>query len=230
MQTLINCPDFNKPVKWSKWTEDNYRKDAVEFYKQVLRFPRKDIDSDEFIVLVFETLEAFNMNTKGAKLSELSVFKKAIKKHTKTIQSLVGLKLEEVNKDDNTLSTAISSLFGLFDGHQLVQTASPLVTFSKTMHFFLPDLFMPIDRKYTLQFFYGKPPYKNKNYGRQDFMNTVEKQKKCFLKIFEEFRLFAQKHYPVLKEQVDKHSRWNRNIPKIIDNIIIAFVSENMED
>jgi hypothetical protein len=170
------------------------------------------------------------MNTKGAKLSKLTDFKKSIKKHADTIQSLVKVKLEKVKEADGNLKEAIDSLFGLFDNHQLVQTKSPLVTFSKTMHFFLPDLFMPIDRKYTLQFFYGKPPYKSENYGRYDLTNTIEKQKQCFLDIFEQFRQFAKKHHETLQKQVDADSRWSRNIPKIIDNIIIAYVSENMKD
>jgi len=215
-------------TKSLEYIEDNYRKDATELYDQVLRFPRKDIFSKDFIGLVYETLKAFNMNSKGARLSELPVFTKSIKKHAKTIQSLVGLKLEKVKESDSGLMDTIGFLL---DNLELVQTNSPLVTFSKTMHFFLPDLFMPIDRKYTIQFFYRNPSsYKQVNYGLHSVTNTLEKQQRCFHRIFEEFRHFAHAHSDVLKAQVNPNSRWNRNIPKIIDNIIIAYVSKNMEE
>ena len=54
-------------------------------------------------------------------------------------------------------------------------------------------------------------------------------EKECLHQAFEDYRQFAQKHHALLAAQVDKTSRWNRNIPKVIDNIIIAYVSENME-
>ena len=79
------------------------------------------------------------------------------------------------------------------------------------MHFLLPDLFMPIDRRYTLRFFYELKPVN---------------EKQCFFQVFEQFRLFAQEHHEILKAQVDKNSHWNRNVSKVIDNIIIAFVTE----
>jgi hypothetical protein len=157
-------------------------------------------------------LIAFKMNSRGAKLSALADFKKSIIKHADIIQSLVKYKLEKVKATDESFNETIGSLFCNLSG--LTQTALSLVTFSKTMHFILPDLFMPIDRNFTMRFFYQSPPIN---------------QKQCFLQVFEQFRLFAQEHYAILKEQVDSNSRWNRNIPKVIDNIIIAYASEKME-
>ena len=181
-------------------------------YHRILCSSRNDISSDDFIEPIYEMLIAFKMNSRGAKLSKLPDFKKLIKKHADTIGSLYKVKLEKVKATDDALIDTIGSLFCNLDG--LTQTNSTLVTFSKTMHFLLPDLFMPIDRRYTLRFFYESPPIN---------------QKQCFLQVFEQFRQFAQEHHDILKAQVDSNSRWNRNIPKIIDNIIIAYVSEKME-
>jgi hypothetical protein len=185
---------------------------AAEPYNRILRFPRQDIASAELIELVYEMLIKFKMNSRGAKLSELLDFKKSIKKHAKTIQSLAKYKLEKVKEEDDTLKDTISTLFC---GLDLVATDSRLVTFSKAMHFLLPDLFMPIDRRYTIQFFYDGTMPNN--------------QKECFLQVFEQYRQFAQKHHEILKLQVDKTSCWNRNLPKVIDNIIIAYVSEQIK-
>ena len=184
--------------------------DTAERYNRILRFPRKDINSDEFIKLVYDMLIVFKMNSRGAKLLAFADFKKTIIKQADIIQSLAKYKLEKVKATDDTFTAMIDSLFGNL---RLMQTKSSLVTFSKTMHFLLPDLFMPVDRWYTLRFFYESTPVN---------------EKACFLQVFEQLRQFAHEHHETLKAQVDKTSRWNRNIPKVIDNIIIAYVSEKM--
>jgi len=186
--------------------------DAVsELYNRILRSARNDICADERIKLIYEMLIAFKMNSRGARLSEFADFNKSIKKHSDTIESLAKVKLEKVKEADDSFRETIGSLFCNLDG--LTQTNSSLVTFSKTMHFLLPDLFMPIDGRYTLRFFYESTP---------------TNQKQCFLQVLEQFRQFAQEHHEVLKAQVNKHSHWNRSIPKVIDNIIITYVTENM--
>ena len=138
-------------------------------------------------------------------------FKKAIIKQADIVQSLTKYKLEKVKATDDTFTATIDSLF---DDLRLTQTKSSLVTFSKAMHFIQPDLFRPVDRWYTLRFFYESTPVNEKTY---------------FLQVFEQFRQFAHEHHETLMAQVDKASCWNRNIPKVIDNIIIAYVSEKME-
>jgi hypothetical protein len=180
-------------------------------YDSILRFPGKDFRSNDFLQRVYDMLVAFKMNVRRAELRKPCCFIKSIKKHADTIQSLAKVKLERVKESDSGL---VDTVDFLFDNLELVQTKSPLVTFSKAMHFLLPDLFMPIDRRYTLRFFYAHPP---------------ANQKACFLQVFEQYRQFAQEHHALLKAQVDKSSRWNRNIPKVIDNIIIAYVSNKME-
>jgi len=213
--TLIATIPAKDIPKWSKWTEEHFwkdqRGDAGELYNHVLTCPGRDIRSDSFLGLVYGMLAAFKMNARGAILSEPADFKKTIKKHADTIESLAKVKLEKVKESDSGLINTIGSLF---DHLHLTQTKSRLVTFSKTMHFLLPNLFMPIDRWYTLRFFYGHPP---------------ANQKACFLEVFEQCRAFAHQHSEALKALENPNSRWNRNVPKIIDNVIIGYVSNKMD-
>jgi len=188
-----------------------YHKSSA-LYDSILRFPNKDFRSNDFLQRVYDMLVAFKMNSQAARLSTPADFIKSIKEHADTIQSLVKVKLEKVKESDSGL---IDTVDFLFDNLELVQTKSPLVTFSKAMHFLLPDLFMPVDRRYTIRFFYGQ--------------HTPANQKACFLQVFEQYRQFAHQYCEVLKALVDKDSRWNRNVPKVIDNIIIAYVSNKME-
>ncbi|MDR0704972.1 MAG: hypothetical protein LBF88_08290, partial [Planctomycetaceae bacterium] len=139
------------------------------------------------------------------------------------IQGLTKLRIEKLKETDNQLKEKIDFLF---NNLQLVaENKPPLVTFSKTMHFFLPNLFMPIDRKFTLPFFYRKAPFNPKNHV--PFSKDHQSQIQIFCDIFEQFRQFANKHRSSLETQINPNSRWNRNIPKIIDNIIIAYVINN---
>jgi hypothetical protein len=93
---------------------------------------------------------------------------------------------------------------------KLVANGKPkLVTFSKTLHFFLPDLVVPIDRKYTLQFFYGST-YVPK---------SDQKQFQRFMEIEQQY-LKLQSNIDFSKFIDDK---WNLNIPKTLDNLIIGY-------
>ena len=67
---------------------------------------------------------------------------------------------------------------------------------------------MPIDRTYTLRFFY------NNTNVPQKIAKQFEKHNQIFLAA----NLFAQKHN--LTQYLD--TKWNLNKPKIIDNLIIG--------
>ena len=71
---------------------------------------------------------------------------------------------------------------------------------------------MPIDRSYTLMFFYH-----NTNFDKYDNSQSTK-----YLEILIEFWQLATKFN--FDQYLD--DRWNRNIPKIIDNIIIAYISK----
>ena len=97
----------------------------------------------------------------------------------------------------------MSSLFYNLAG--LTQTKLSLVTFVKAVHFLLPDIFMPIDRRYTLQFYYVNA------FNRTNSMENVidSSEKECLHQAFEDYRQFYQKHHALLVAQVDKTSRWS---------------------
>ena len=95
----------------------------------------------------------------------------------------------------------------IFKNIKLVKTNSPLVTFSKAIHFLLPNLVAPIDRKYTINFFYGNAQLQNDN------------QFKIFRELFSKFWVLSKKYD--LKSYKDPI--WNKNTPKILDNAIIGY-------
>ena len=163
--------------------------------------------SEKFIELAYTTLIAWNMNQRAAKLSDFNTFKRSLLQNKQLIQSLEPYKIQNLSNSNDLIGT----LKLLFDNLQLVADGKPkLVTFSKTLHYFLPDLLMPIDRAYTITYFYNST----------NIPKAAEQQFQIYWDVFEQFISLATQY----NFESHKDISWNRNIPKIIDNIIIAFI------
>jgi len=201
---LISTFTVDNISKLVDYTADNYRRyDPGQYlYKLAMGISSESKFTEEFIELTYTTLIAWNMNQRGAKLSDYEVFKKSIFEHKETIQSLQNFRIETLS-DITHVKDVIKFLL---KNLQLVANGKPkLVTFSKTLHFFLPDLLMPIDRSYTLQFF-----YQNTNFQKDD-----DTQLKIYHEILNQFHQLAT----IYNFKIHLDDKWNRNIPKIIDLI-----------
>jgi len=185
-------------------------------YRQVLSI--KNIDNKfkkSYIELIYVTLAAWNMNSRGAKLSNFNKFYSSILKNKKAIISLSRYSLQDLstNQLNNNVLPILEKLFydlNLVGNSKNGNEKPRLVTFSKTLHFLLPKLVPPIDRKYTLNFFYGNVSINKK----------LSLQFKKFKEIFNEFHKFSK----LIKDyKIEKDGYWNSTIPKIIDNFIIGY-------
>ena len=177
-----------------------------------------DIFSDEYLELVYTTLISWNMNARGAKLSEIGKFKETIRKNREIITKLESYKLALIRDKDK--EEVISMLRYLFFNLNLTERKSKLVTFSKTLHFLVPELVVPIDRKYTLDFFYSNrqmPLSKNQ-------LEADKKQFQIFEELFDKFIELSKKYE--LSSYLDKV--WHIVPTKVIDNAIIGFGKGNL--
>lgn len=187
--------------------EEKFRSDDADriFYKYIISYPDDKFTSD-YIKHVYAMLILWNMNKRGAELSEIKVFTETILENSQKIKQLSRDKLSEIN------DKSFEIFEDLFNNLTLVKTKSPLVTFSKTLHFFLPNLVVPIDGKYTCNFFKINPYQEN---GKKEKL-----QFDIFINLHKAFCEFAQKYS--LSDLVDKTSDRNLNIPKVIDNMLIG--------
>jgi len=206
-----------------KKTKEYYRPfDPGQYLYNLLLEKRKkmDIFSDEYLELIYTTLISWNMNGRGAKLNDFILFKNSIKEQKSKINSLKKYKIETLNEDNKKrVLEIIDSLFKDLDlvgkswtGNKI---KSKLVTFSKTLHFLLPNLIIPIDRKYTMNFFYGNTDIPTDI----NIQRNNKKQIEVFNELYGKFCEIAKIYN--LKKHLD--SQWNRTIPKIIDNAIIGY-------
>jgi hypothetical protein len=121
---------------------------------------------------------------------------------------LKGLRIESINEAD--CKDLLGELKGLYDNLDLTKPDNPkLVAFTKTMHFLHPYLIVPMDRKYTMQYFLHYPTFSGNNVTMFELFKSV----------YIEFIEFSREH-PELSKY--RNNDWNQNIPKIMDNIIIG--------
>jgi hypothetical protein len=188
-------------------TKEKYRgatPKASLLYSKVRSY-KGDKFTDEFIRLIYDTLSAWGMNSRGARLNKLSIIKKSLQENKERILSLNCFTIKDIEKNMNIQNT----LRYLFKYLQLVDAGkTPLVTFSKTMHFYFNNLIVPIDRTYTAQFFNKNVPSKKEK--QWDYFITIEKA----------FSLFSNKID--IGKYIDEERNWN--IPKTIDNMIIGYI------
>lgn len=203
----------NKDIKkYLAITSDEYRflDPGRLLYVMAMKVPYEKRFDEEYIKHVYVTLKAWNMNSRGAKLHDFRDFSESLQTSKTIFDKFRSKKLDEFDKTDTNL------LSDLFDKLKLSKTKSPLVTFAKTLHFFLPGLIVPIDRKFTLSFFEKDNQYTFRKYGEQFSI---------FCAIESAFSKFARTHE--LKKYKD--SDWNQNVPKIIDNLIIGYILNKKE-
>lgn len=169
------------------------------------------ISDCNFLELIYVTLVSWNMNMRGAKMVDFKIFASSIQKHKKELIDLENIRLELLTeKEADELLVSIKSLFVSL---RVMKSKSKIVGVSKTLHFLLPKLFPPIDRKYTMSFFYN----------HQNYFNDKNKDFESFSILMREFHQISQK-MKLSQEDVDLCG-WNTSVPKLIDNAIIGFES-----
>jgi len=175
------------------------------FYKRVMQMNGQSQDLDEFIdneynlELLYATLVAWDMNSRGAKLKYFDDFKDSILSNRHHLKMLWKKKLEEIED----IEAIIEVLGAMYDNLHLMKGQGRLVSNSKLLHFVCPELLMPMDRSNTLVYF-----YKHTNESKDKYLNIIRWT------------------YAMVKDQsIDwityLDEEWNTTIPKILDNAVI---------
>lgn len=178
------------------------------------------LSDDVFLEMVYATLATWGLDRMGVgkRLNGFDAFKATIQKkeNVDILVDLSGTKLQELSDEES--GPVEERLGALYDGlADVMLTSSKLVGVSKTMHHLLPDLVPPMDRAYTLNFFYQR------RYLATPPIQGNEKAK--FIQMIGQFRAIARKRH-LTKTSLTR--RWDTSVPKLVDNAIIGFVDLNM--
>lgn len=190
----------------------------LKLYRETINMHRnvqdivKLIRNDDFCRKLYDTLEAWNMDQRGAKLDEFEIVKESIQQHGPYLIDLYKNKLNSINSlEEENGQKVIQDLEFVFCHLEVMKSKRRIVGVSKAMHFLLPDLVTPIDSTYTMPYFYGTNKYHAK----------AEKEFQTFLDIFTKTHRIV-KNLKLSNNDVDGE-KWNTSIPKLIDNAIIGF-------
>jgi len=203
-------------LEHAEFVNKYYRLDGKGFlyYKKIIVFHKKygDINkllgNDIFFEIMYETLKAWNMNQRGAKLKNLTDIKHSILNLKRDICELYDYELNTLR--ESQLEKILNKLKKIFLNLQPMQSRTQIVGTSKLMHFLLPNLVMPIDRTYTLKFL---SPNSN---SWKDINAEFDEFKKVFLTFYKLAKRFN------LTTHDTNDQTWNASVPKIIDNAIIG--------
>ena len=198
--TFESCLDSAKD-NYSRYCPENYLYRKIASYKFIDKF------SGEFLELLYVTLSVEFENQKLGKLKDFSIFAESIKKHQENFKELSPLKLRDLDEWDWEECREIFE--DLFSDLELVNGKSSVIAFSKVLHFMLPNLIVPIDRKNTMRFFYGK---------KYSCFKSLENQYQTFWNLETVFSEFVKRNK--VSQYID--DTCNLNIPKILDNAIIG--------
>lgn len=201
---------------------ERYRSnDDLNYYRKIVQAHRKinnieDILKDEsFIIQIRETLVKWDMDKRTADLQSIEIIKRNILAHENILKYLYNYKLHKIisltNDEGENIFKKIKFVFKELG---IMKSKRQIVGGSKTLHFLLPDLVLPIDGKYTMNYFYGDNKYSDK----------IDTEFEIFKDIFIRSHKIANK-LNLCESDIDG-VKWNTSIPKLIDNAIIGFSQE----
>jgi hypothetical protein len=156
-------------------------------------------------------------------MKKFSVFKQSLISQIDRLSKFRGLKMSESNEEQ--YCSYLDNLKATYESLHVSESNSMLVANSKTLAHILPHLIPPIDRQYTIRFF---------TQDNKEFFNNAGKYKQLrFPKVSEDqFANFKDYCFRIKRmfDRCDRHifklesDTFNTSYPKIMDNVIMAFV------
>lgn len=204
---------FDKALKrTSRWG------DAVIKHGEVMEKIRraKDFSSlledTSFLKTVYETVDAFGMNSRSARMRDLDTFQESILGNTELILKLKPYELESISLEE--LENIREPMISLFSSLDVMESNARLVGVSKTLAHLLPDLIPPMDRGKVNVFFYGNT----------NLPTNARGETRRFWELLKKFHFICKEVKLTRKNR--KFEGFSSSIPKIIDNAIWGFLEE----
>ncbi len=199
------------------------------FHVQAIYQQKHDFLSERHVEMIYATLASWGMHRMGdpdetkTKMADFADFRNSIISQRSVFAEFRSAKIEECTDDE--YSTYIESLRHIYTSLFVSISESTLVAHSKTIAHILPDLVPPIDRQYTVRFF----SQDNRNFfaksGKYRAVNLPAGIDKQFA-AFKDYCLRIKQMFDQCERglfQLDA-STFNTSYPKIMDNVIMAFV------
>jgi len=168
------------------------------------------LESDAFIDNVRHTLHWWDCDTRVSVLADQEMFRAELRRCERIVTSLESTCIDSVTESTiDQIWRLIRFINITLDRKTLQPTKSKLVCASKAFHHLLPELVVPIDRKYTGFFLLREPP-----------MFQPPHEERTFRLALQAFAAIAKATHP--EQYIGRH-RWHTSRTKVIDNAIVGF-------
>ena len=177
------------------------------------------LNDELFLEYLYATLASWGLHRMGKTSTKLVDFRVLRGCISSCSPDLIELgKYELLNISENQLDEVNQRLGDLISKIDISASSTQLVAGSKAIHHILPELVPPIDRRYIIQFFYGRG-------GTYPGMPTGG-DRRVFKEMYQIFHYIGQNN----KEEIEgfKGQGFHTSSTKVIDNAIIGFVIENL--
>lgn len=198
---------------------EHFHRRTIKFYREMSGPPSAWIGSHaDFVELVYAVLATWGMDSQKARLQPFELFEVSVRRlvSTASFAGFQGARLEDI--DDSWDDRLVGLYKHLESSCKIMRSRSVLVGGSKLLHHLLPDVFPPMDRRYTLSFLLGLPkgdPFRisRAQYSIPD-QDTFLKGIKCLAEV--------ARRAPTLRDCVcDLPS--SGSLPKVIDNAVMVW-------
>lgn len=177
----------------------NHHQKFYEVFDDILFF--------EYLYATLTSWGMHRMGPRGAKLVDFQTFVDSIRDNRKGIDALHGIRLAELsNRDPPSLA---NDLWNILKNLKVSASKAKLVANTKALHHLLPNILPPMDREYTLRFFYN-----HKMIGGRD--------EEMFRKIYPWMIHIAQSNQAEIHQTIGRG--FHTGETKVIDNAIVGFV------
>jgi hypothetical protein len=173
------------------------------------------LQDDLFFEYLYATLSAWGLHRMGpgaAKLVDFPRLTQSIRNQQATIAKLERHKITELREDNVGYVTDL--LWQVLGSIHVSESQTRLVANSKALHHILPQLMPPIDREYTLRFFYG-----NKTISGRD--------EQIFRELYPLFWRVASLSRSQILSSIGRD--FHTSETKVIDNAIVGFVMSELK-
>jgi len=194
---------------------------SLYFHRKVIKILsqkglREAIKDDSFLEYIYATLASWGLHRMGktnTKLVDFEEFKNSILENKDKILKLENIRITQINTNIEGTNHIMESINELINNLKISKAKTKLIFNSKTLHHLLPNLIPPIDKQYTLSFFYNsKSPSHIEN---------------CFSEIYPKFIEIANCCKDIIIEMTKEGKGFNTSETKVIDNAIIGYVLKN---
>lgn len=202
---------------------------SIYFHVQAIKEQECAFLSDRHIEMIYATLASWGMHRMGdpedtkTKMVDYCDFHQSLKNNQLIFEKFFNLRMESCSAEQ--YERYIDELKDIYCSLKVSISEATIVAHSKTLAHILPNLIPPIDRQYTIRFF-----------TQDDKKYFTEKGKYKLINLpsgicvqFEHFKRYACWMKSLLDRCdrdlfiIDKNS-FNTSYPKIMDNMIMAFV------